>query len=308
MNTSQTEYQIQTIDHSRLFSARRETAMAELAKMHDALSNQGVFFLVNHGLDTDQLEQGIDNLNAFLAHEKEEKERHSVFSNPLYRGYEPPYGEDKKESFIVGIEEAEEKSGFRGANLWPDFMGAAWRHDVYQVFESLLGFSKTFHKALALSLGLKEDALDEFLIYPNAAMRMLRYPAQKEESGYGIAPHTDWGCLSLIYQRAGEDGLEILTSAGDYVLAKPPAGALIVNVGEMVSRLSNDIYQAVQHRVINKTAQPRHSIAFFLDCDPDSILRPLTVKQGEQARYEPVKVSDFLEAMHKKDYAPHTPS
>jgi isopenicillin N synthase-like dioxygenase len=73
-------------------------------------------------------------------------------------------------------------------------------------------------------------------------------------------------------------------------------GAFIVNIGDCLMRWTNDVYVSTPHRVVNRSARERYSIAFFYDPNPDAMVEtiPSCVEEGEVGRYPPILAADYL--------------
>ena len=129
-----------------------------------------------------------------------------------------------------------------------------------------------------------------------ATPRLLHYPAPAPGSDprTGAGAHTDYGNLTLL---ATDDvgGLEVQTRAGQWTEAPVVSGAFIVNIGDCLMRWTNDVYVSTPHRVVNRSARERYSIAFFYDPNPDALVEtiPSCVRAGD-ARYPPILAADYL--------------
>ena len=119
--------------------------------------------------------------------------------------------------------------------------------------------------AFALALRLPEDYFDAYLHEPMATVGPLRYPPQRDDvHAIGAGAHTDFGCLTILAQEA-QPGLQIKTVQGEWLDAPPIDGTLVINIGDMLARWTNDVWGSTVHRVINRSGQDRYSIAFFYD-------------------------------------------
>jgi isopenicillin N synthase-like dioxygenase len=96
-------------------------------------------------------------------------------------------------------------------------------------------------------------------------------------------------------------GLEVLNEAGEWVVAPPLKETLIINLGEMMRRMTNDLYKAAQHRVVNRYGRERFSVPFFVNPDYDVTLAtlPRFVDEASPAKYEPVHHGEFLHAFYR---------
>jgi len=91
-------------------------------------------------------------------------------------------------------------------------------------------------------------------------------------------------------------GLEVRTRAGQWIAAPVVPGAFVVNIGDCLMRWTNDVYVSTPHRVVNRSAKQRYTIAFFYDPNPDVMVEtiPACVPQGERTRYPPILAADYL--------------
>ena len=149
------------------------------------------------------------------------------------------------------------------------------------------------HLALS-SVGVKDlsilNAFDPATIW----LRLLHYPPLPEKSPsdlYGSAPHTDFGCLTLLAQD-DVGGLQVKTPDGQWLDAPKIENSFIVNVGDMLHRMTNGILKSTPHRVINRSGRERYSCPFFFDPHVSTTIAPLP-GTGD-AIFHPVNFGDFL--------------
>jgi isopenicillin N synthase-like dioxygenase len=130
-----------------------------------------------------------------------------------------------------------------------------------------------------------------------ATLRLLHYPAPSRGSDpqTGAGAHTDYRNLTLL---ATDDvgGLEVRTRAGQWIEAPVVPGAFIVNIGDCLMHWTNDVYVYTPHRVVNRSARERYSIAFSYDPNPDALVETISscVGEGEAGRYPPILAADYL--------------
>ncbi|CAN0877665.1 Gibberellin 3-beta-dioxygenase 1 [Linum grandiflorum] len=139
----------------------------------------------------------------------------------------------------------------------------------------------------------------------NASLTLNSYPSCPDPARVmGIGPHTDTSLLSLIYQGSVK-GLQIFkeTVGGgrEWGMVPPVAGALTVNVGDLLHIISNGRFQTVQHRVVLKDAMlERISVAFFYSPTPEFVLSP--AGDGEAPVYRSLTVKEFRGLKHKSKH------
>ena len=141
-------------------------------------------------------------------------------------------------------------------------------------------------RAFALSLDLPETAFLGSFQAPIARGAAIYYPPPEAGEPFGVSPHTDYGCLTLLYQdQVG--GLEVLGRDGDWVTAHPIEDTFVVNVGDLLARWSNDGLRSTPHRVINRAGRERFSLA--VAWDPESAA-------GAKTRRAPIRAGVMTKA------------
>jgi isopenicillin N synthase-like dioxygenase len=135
----------------------------------------------------------------------------------------------------------------------------------------------------------------------NSVLRLLHYPpTPPNPAGVRAEAHEDINVITLLLG-AEEAGLQLLTREGKWLDVNPPEGALVVNIGDMLQRLTNHVLPSTSHRVVNPAPDrahlPRYSIPFFLHFAPDYLIEtlPSCVSADNPNRYpEPITAQEFL--------------
>ncbi|WP_029062520.1 2-oxoglutarate and iron-dependent oxygenase domain-containing protein [Labrenzia sp. DG1229] len=266
-----------------------------------ALSNAGFMYVRNHGIADTVVDDAFDQTKAFFKLPDTEKmDLHVSRSGQTLRGYIEPFGEntdpgktkDLKECFDLGPE-SEPDCPFFGPNPWPDEAKIpGFRDAVYRYHEELKRLSMTILTGIARSLDQAPDFFETRMRNPISIQRLLHYPPQTgivDESIIGIGAHTDYGSLTILAQD-DVGGLQVMNRDGQWVEGTPIAGTFVINIGDLLQRLTNDRYLANLHRVVNTSGRERYSIPFFIDADYDAEFAPLPscISQDNPARYEAV--------------------
>ena len=299
---------IPVIDVSKLRSGTPETAHAVALEIRQAAEEVGFFYILNHGIPEAVIKQAYYVAKEFFNLPKELKD--SVKINTNHHGYlsvgEAKMAEaervDLKESFVWGLDLPDEHSSvtmenpFLGRNQWPDEM-PEFKRSVYPFFEAGLQCGRDMMRAFALAMELPEDSFLKATNEPIARSSIIRYPPQPEDLGveqFGVAPHTDYGCLTLLWQdQVG--GLEVQTREGEWVTAHPIENTLVVNVGDLLTRWTNERFKSTTHRVVNRKGQERYSMVIAWDPNFDTVVDPSVVcKNGTQPLYPPVRCGDYV--------------
>ncbi|MGI9334247.1 MAG: isopenicillin N synthase family dioxygenase, partial [Gammaproteobacteria bacterium] len=237
---------------------------AELAR---AATGVGFLYVENHGVDP----AIVDNarragLEFFRMPEASKRE---ASTNEYHHGYLKPgstkmYDDarvDLKESFNWGIELAGDpdvSNPLLGPNRWPQSMPSL-APNVYPFFEAASACAQDLLRGFALGAGLDPEHCIRHCDRPVSRGSLQYYPPQPADAGedqFGVAPHTDFGVLTVLCQ---DDigGLELQLLDGDWVAVPPIPGTFVVNVGDLLERWSNGRYRSTPHRVINSSGRER---------------------------------------------------
>lgn len=158
-------------------------------------------------------------------------------------------------------------------------------------------------RLFALALNLPETFFDDkFSSRPGIMGTVLHYPPQppSDPNRIGIGAHTDFECFTILYQMPNRPGLQVLNTAGEWILAPPIPGTFVVNIGDMLARWSNDVFRSTVHRVLNTTGLERYSLPVFCGPRYDAVVEPLEscVGIGEgrngEKRYGPITAGEYV--------------
>lgn len=289
---------IPVIDVAPLLNGSDKMAVANQIRW--ALSNVGFMYVKNHGIDRDFVDSVFDVTRRFFALPMEDKMKlHVGNSDVALRGYIEPFGEntnpgktrDLKECLDIGPERAALSGPFFGPNQWPAEF-PEFQDLVYGYHQKMVALSTGLLKGIALSLDLPGNHFEKLMRNPISIQRLLHYPSQTGYVGediIGIGAHTDYGNLTILAQD-DVGGLQVMNRDGDWIEGTPIPGTFVINIGDLIQRLTNDIYLANMHRVVNTSGRQRYSIPFFIDADFDAVIKPLDscVSEANPLRYQPV--------------------
>jgi isopenicillin N synthase-like dioxygenase len=264
----------------------------------------------DHGVPQDLIERAWRQTKAFFDLPEDEKRGHYIPGGGGARGYTPFKTEiakgaahvDLKEFWHIGRELA---AGHRFAdvmapNVWPA-QPEGFRETFVELFAAFDTAGDKLLSAVARYLGLAPDWFDPAVKDGNSVLRLLHYPpvaADAPEVRAGA--HEDINLITLLLG-AEEAGLELLDRDGKWMAIKPPEGAMVINVGDMLQRLTNHMLPSTTHRVVNPPAErrghSRYSMPFFLHPAPDFLIKTLPGCIGADTpnRYpEPITAHDYL--------------
>jgi isopenicillin N synthase-like dioxygenase len=141
-----------------------------------------------------------------------------------------------------------------------------FKEEVLRYWAACLTLARKLVKIFALSLDLTEDYFDSRTTYPGADGVFNYYPVSTEEdvanNAVGLGSHTDLQLFTLLWQDM-TGGLQVLNREGQWIKATPVEGTIVVNIGDFMMRLCNDIYKSTVHRVYNRSTVERVSMPFF---------------------------------------------
>jgi len=244
----------------------------------------GFAILCDHGIDAALIEQCWALTAAFFALPEDTKRRYILANGAGQRGYTPFAQEiakgaktrDLKEFWHVGREPqmGEMLPDSMPANIWPEEI-SEFRRCFTALYAAFDRVGAQILSAVALYLGLPAHWFEGPTHQGNSILRLLHYPPLDNGFPAGAvraAAHEDINLITLLLG-AEEAGLQLLRPDGRWLDVQPPQGALVVNIGDMLQRLTNHRLPSTTHRVINPSEQrsgiSRYSMPFFLHLRPD---------------------------------------
>jgi isopenicillin N synthase-like dioxygenase len=289
---------------------RRADPTAFARAMGESYAQYGFAIVADHGLDPAMIARALDATKQFFALPDAVKRRYHVQGGAGQRGYIPFGMEaakgatavDLKEFWHVGRElpEGHRFRQYMPHNLWPPEI-ASFREDVYALYAALDALGLQLLDSIASFLALPDGFFREAVRDGNSVLRLLHYPPTPPAAeGVRAEAHEDINVITLLLG-AEEAGLQLQTREGDWLAINPPEGALVVNIGDMLQRLTNHVLPSTTHRVVNPAPErahlPRYSIPYFLHFAPDYLIQtaPSCISADNPNRYpEPITAHDFL--------------
>ena len=214
-------------------------------------------------------------------------------SGPSGRG---PDGEAHCESGRGPDVETPPANPLLGPNVWPAAMPAL-KPSVHPYFEAASACAEDLLRGFALGAGLDAEHFIRLRDRPVSRGSLQYYPPQPDGAGedrFGVAPHTDFGVLTVLCQDE-IGGLEIRRRNGDWAAMPPIPGTLVVNVGDLLERWSNRRYRSTVHRVINASGRERLSLVLAYDPNFETLVDPRAFcAAGETPHDAPITCGDYL--------------
>jgi isopenicillin N synthase-like dioxygenase len=288
-----------------------EDATAFASALGGSFERYGFAVVSDHGLDQARIDAAISDAKAFFALPEATKLKYRIEGVFGQRGY-TPFGvetakgaqhHDLKEFWHVGRElpAAHPYRARMPDNVWPEEV-PTFRENALWLYQALEGLGDKLLEAIALHLGLERGFFEPTTRLGNSVLRLLHYPPAPFEGPHvRAAAHEDINTITLLLG-AEEAGLEVLDRDGAWLPIRPPPGALVCNIGDMLQRLTNGVLPSTTHRVVNPAPErrgvARYSTPFFLHFAPDYRIEtlPTCVTAGRPDRYEtPITANDYLE-------------
>ena len=281
------------------------------ALLADSFGRYGFALVADHGINPALIARGWDLTQALFALPDAEKRRWHQPGQGGARGY-TPFGteiakgadvHDLKEFWHIGrdLPPGHPLSASMPANVWPDqpqHFAETFRM-LYAEFDRV-GARILAH--LAIALDLPATWFDPAIADGNSVLRLLHYPpiADAPAGAIRAGAHEDINLITLLLG-AEESGLELLTRDGQWIEVTPPQGALAINIGDMLQRLTNHRLPSTTHRVRNpvgaRAGFSRYSMPYFLHLRSDFVIRTLPgcIDADHPDRYpDPITADAYL--------------
>lgn len=280
------------------------------AKLGSSFERFGFAMVSGHGVPAELIDRAWSQTKAFFDLPEAEKRGYFVPGGGGARGYTPFKTEIAKGAEHVDLKEfwhigRELPAGHRfealmAPNIWPDHP-EGFRETFVNLFAALDTAGDKLLAAIARHLGLAPDWFDPAVKDGNSVLRLLHYPPVTEDApNVRAGAHEDINLITLLLG-AEEAGLELLDKqSGEWLPVKPPEGAMVVNVGDMLQRLTNHVLPSTTHRVVNpppeRRGRSRYSMPFFLHPAPDFLIKalPQCVTATNPEREPPITAHDYL--------------
>jgi isopenicillin N synthase-like dioxygenase len=303
---------IPTLDFRRLHSDRAQF-VRELGASYEEFGFVGVS---HHGVDGALIKQAYAAFAQFFALPIEVKQRYHIKGGGGARGYTGFGIETAKDSKFPDLKEfwhvgrnLPAGHAYREVmpdNLWPSEI-ANFEALAYGLFSALDTLGRQMLAAIALYLQLPEQFFDDKVNLGNSILRPIHYPpiAEGNTSSVRAGQHEDINFITLLIGSSAE-GLQLLRRDGSWLpvtttVSEDGGDTIVVNIGDMLQRLTNHVLPSTTHRVVNpegeKRRQPRYSIPYFLHPNPDYLIEtlPSCISAERANRYPtPITAHEYL--------------
>jgi isopenicillin N synthase-like dioxygenase len=264
----------------------------------------------NHGIPDEVIDRAYDAIQRFFALPIDVKNRYRSVDGGQ-RGYTPFGTERARDNPVPDLKEFWHTGReMEGENPWPDIMKPnrwpseppGFRDAVLDLYRHLDALGFQILGLIAQSLGLGANDFDEAAHRGNSILRAIHYPPVEHSDSPAVraARHEDINLITLLIG-SNEAGLEILARDGSWVPVTSIPGTIVVNIGDMMKRLTNHVLPSTPHRVVNPPGeaarQSRYSIPFFMHPNPDYVIEtlPSCISEQNPNRYpDPISSHEFL--------------
>ncbi|QHS61910.1 isopenicillin N synthase family dioxygenase [Chitinophaga agri] len=304
-------HSIPVVDLAAFTSGDAASKAAFVEQLGKAYEEVGFVAVKNHGISDELIAKLYKYVQLFFTLPPETKRSYEIpelagqrgytsFGREHAKGYEAP---DLKEFFQFG--QTVEDDDPIGSEYPPNVVVKEIPAFTPTFFDAYRGFEKSgkaLLQAIAIYLGLDEHYFDQFIHNGNSILRAIHYPPITEEPASAIRAeqHEDINLITLLVG-ASADGLQILDKQNNWVPVTSLPEQIVVNVGDMLQRLTNNRLKSTTHRVVNPPRDmwhtSRYSIPFFLHPKSEMPLNALEscVTDQHPLAYEPVTAGEYLD-------------
>ncbi len=290
-------------------SVKRQAFIQSLGKAYEDI---GFVALKNHGLSDALVKDLYQQVETFFSLPQSVKNKYNIPNLAGQRGY-TPFGRehakgrntgDLKEFWQFGQYETQTTQTV--ADIYPDNILVdelpMFNDKGKEAYQTLEQTGTEVLKALAIYIGLEENHFDKWVKAGNSILRAIHYPPIEADPGDAVraAEHEDINLITLL-MGASAEGLEVLNRKGAWVPVTALPDMIVVNVGDMLQRLTNNKLRSTTHRVVNppreKWRQSRFSIPFFLHPRSDMPLNVLDncITENQPRMYEDITAGEYLD-------------
>jgi len=302
---------IPAVDLSKFANGNEEQRTEFIAELGKAWKDVGFVTVKNHGVPDEYINAFYTQVKRFFEFDTKTKLNYEDAENAGQRGY-TSFGREHAKGFDApdlkefwqmgqevtdGDEIQKEYPSNIVVDLLPDFEEIGRK--LYAAFEKSGGL---LLQAIALYLDLDENYFDANVHNGNSILRAIHYPPIQGEpkSSIRAEQHEDINLITLL-AGASAEGLQVKDKDGNWVSVNAPEGHLVINVGDMLQRLTNNVLRSTTHRVVNPPREmwhtSRYSIPFFLHprSNMDLTCLDICITQDNPLSYQPIASGEYLD-------------
>jgi isopenicillin N synthase-like dioxygenase len=282
-----------------------------IEQLRRAYEEVGFVVITDHGISQALIDPFLAMFQLFFQWPEPKKLAYRLAHGAGARGYTPFGVETAKGSDHVDLKEfwhigRELIAGhpyrrYMPENLWIEEI-RGFRSLCLEVFHAFDQTGQRLLRAIAQVLGLAPDFFNDKVNLGNSVLRVIHYPPMSSSPTQSLraGSHEDINVITLLLG-AEEPGLQVRTRAGEWIPVNPQPGSMVVNVGDMLQRLSNGVLKSTSHRVVNpageRSKRSRYSMPFFLHFNPDFLIEAIAscCGPGRPTPAVPMLADDYLQ-------------
>jgi isopenicillin N synthase-like dioxygenase len=278
------------------------------AQLFAALKEFGFAIIKDHLIDKQKLSNCYNLTEELFKLPVHTKEKYALKDNGFQRGYTPFGTEhakdqkvpDLKEFWHVGRELASnhEFASLYPMNIWPSEV-AEYKPSMLELYELLDETGEILLESLTGPLDVPTNYFTDMVQDGNSILRVLHYPPISKDAdprSIRAAAHEDINLITLLVS-ASASGLEILTREGEWMSVDTDPSNIIVDSGDMLSRITNEVIPSTTHRVVNPQDgknTSRYSMPYFIHPHPKATLSCIESCVGPGRKYTDINAQEFL--------------
>lgn len=277
-------------------------------KLYSGIVDYGFIILKDHGVSFELQKKAYEILNQFFSLPTDVKNKYVLKDGGGQRGYTPFGQEHAKDSPVMDLKEFwhvgrevptnHKFAKYHPANIWPTEV-PEFKLVFSTLYSELDRAGKIMLQALTGPLQVSEDFFDNMVADGSSILRLLHYPpipSGVDPRCVRAAAHEDINLITLL-PAATASGLQLKDRDGTWLDVDGDPGTLIVDAGDMIARLTNDVIPSTTHRVINTEegkTKSRFSMPFFMHPHPEASLACLQSCVGAGKKYPDISADAFL--------------
>ncbi len=276
-------------------------------QLYEGLKDYGFIVLRDHLVDQSLVDQAYKLFTEFFKLPLESKLRYYDAKIGGQRGYTPFKTEhakdnphpDLKEFWHVGRELAPTSPYYNvyPANVWVEEI-PQFKDNLNKLYQAMDRTGVVLLEALGKALNVPSHFFRDMVADGNSILRAIHYPPIKGlevKDSVRAAAHEDINLITLLVG-ATNSGLELLDRDGTWLKVESGPDEIVVDTGDMMSRLTNNVLPATTHRVVNpdQPGEARYSMPYFVHPHSDASLACLESCVGEGVQYPPITAGEFL--------------
>jgi len=302
---------IPSVDLADFIHGTAEQKKQFVEALGKAYEDIGFVAVKNHLIDPSTVSELYSEVQRFYALPEETKKKYEIAGLAGQRGYTSFGREHAKDSNAGDLKEFWHfgqyvTDGDLIKQEYPDNVNVDELPHFNEIgkkaYQDLEKSGRYMLRAIALYLGLDETYFDSKIHNGNSILRPIHYPpiTSEPKSAVRAGQHEDINLITLLIGASAE-GLEVLNKQDEWVAVTALPDHIVVNVGDMLQRHTNNKLKSTTHRVVNppreKWNNPRYSIPFFLHPRSDMRLDCLAscIPAGESAKWAPISAGEFLD-------------